>query len=161
MVVTDEQKSQSVVVRVGWTRYMSWMGWVKHLRTVSFWGAGLADLVTSDAQGRVLTLKLYRTADGRLLVHSEKIHLGPEGNPRWIRYTLEEVTSADLDIGGKYEGLGWEAKFIPPLSLDEGLALSALQPDGEPAVGEQMPAVEKQPRPRQDWESRPGAEGSL
>ena len=71
----------------------------------------------TDARG--VTETLYRTADGRLVVHIEDWSRW-QGEP--TTYTLVEVTEEDLQVGGRFEALGQEAGFGRPLTLDEALA---------------------------------------
>ena len=70
---------------------------------------------------RGVTQTLYRTADGRLVVHVEE----------WSHFygqqtfeTLREVTEADLLPGGRFELPGMNSGFWTPLTLDEALAIS-------------------------------------
>lgn len=104
--MASEQGFRKIVAEIGWSRRVRGIGYEEHFRTVSFQGKVLADLVTKDAQGRVLLLELYRTVDGRLVVYRRMFKPGPEGYPSWARRTLEEITPADLNTGGKYDELG-------------------------------------------------------
>jgi len=62
---------------------------------------------------------LYRTEDGRLIVHVADWS-------QWVNepnyYLLFEVTESDLQVGGRFEALGHEAGFGRPLTLDEALS---------------------------------------
>lgn len=70
----------------------------------------------TDSRG--VTETLYRTEDGRLIVHvKDWSHW--QGEPSI--YSLHEVTEADLQPHGKYELLGAKAGFGRPLTLDEAL----------------------------------------
>lgn len=65
---------------------------------------------------------LYRTADGRLIVHSADL-------PTWAtdrrgRWTLREIREADLRPGGRFQALGARCGYGRPLTLDEALAQS-------------------------------------
>ncbi len=71
----------------------------------------------TDTRG--VTEKLYRTADGRLLVHSRDWSQW-RGEPNV--YTLREITEADLQPNGRYEALGREAGYGRPLTIDEALS---------------------------------------
>lgn len=71
----------------------------------------------TDTRG--VTQTLYRTEDGRLVVHVEDWSRW-QGEP--TTYTLLEVTEEDLGVGGRFEALGREAGFGRPLTLDEALA---------------------------------------
>lgn len=75
----------------------------------------------TDARGTDETL--YRTADGRLVVHVKHWSRW-QGEP--TTYRLYEVTEADLAPTGRFAQLGAEAGYGRPLSLDE-----ALEPDLE------------------------------
>ena len=95
-------------------------------RPVEFVGEKLAtrtEYGTSDRTGgltdtRGTSWTLYRTQDGRLVVHIEDwSHWQGEPNT----YTLVEVTEADLQPNGHFEDLGREAGFGRPLTLDEAL----------------------------------------
>lgn len=71
----------------------------------------------TDTRGVAETL--YRTSDGRLVVHIEDWSHW-QGEP--TTYTLQEV--AEEDLAGPqalYEGLGIEAGLSRPLTLDEAL----------------------------------------
>ena len=68
---------------------------------------------------RGTTQTLYRTADGRLVVHvREWSHW--QGEPDV--YTLREVTAEDLSVNGRFEALGREAGMGHALTLDEALS---------------------------------------
>lgn len=69
---------------------------------------------------RGVTETLYRTGDGRLVVHVEEWSRW-QGEPDY--YTLVGVTEEDLGINGHFEALGREAGFGRPLTLDEALTL--------------------------------------
>jgi YD repeat-containing protein len=84
------------------------------------YGAGRIGGIT-DTRG--VTETLYRTDDGRLIVHVDK----------WSRWrgepnteTLHVVTEEDLQPGGRFEFLGVEAGMGRPLTLDEALGLTML-----------------------------------
>jgi hypothetical protein len=71
----------------------------------------------TDTRG--VTETLYRTEDGRLIVHVDD----------WSRWrgepsveTLHEVTEADLQPGGRFEDLGAEAGYGRALTLDEAVS---------------------------------------
>lgn len=70
----------------------------------------------TDTRG--VTETLYRTADGRLIVHVDD----------WSRWkgepsteSLHEVTEEDLGQGGRFEQLGFEAGYHETLTLDQAL----------------------------------------
>lgn len=71
----------------------------------------------TDTRG--VTETLYRTSDGRLVVHIDNWSRW-QGEPSTER--LFEVTEADLSVGGKFERLGRECGFGRPLTLDEALS---------------------------------------
>ncbi|HIQ01889.1 MAG TPA: hypothetical protein EYH30_07135 [Anaerolineales bacterium] len=71
----------------------------------------------TDTRG--VTETLYRTEDGRLIIHVEDWRRR-QGEP--TTYSLFEVTEKDLGIGGRFEALGREAGFGRPLTIDEALA---------------------------------------
>lgn len=95
-------------------------------REVQFVGEELATRTEyghSDKGGitdtRGVTETLYRTEDGRLIVHvKDWSHWRGEPN----HYSLHEITEADLQPGGQYDGLGTEAGFGRPLTLEEALS---------------------------------------
>lgn len=71
----------------------------------------------TDTRG--VTETLYRTDDGRLIVHvKDWSHW--QGEPS--TYSLVEISEADLQPGGRFEDLGAEAGFGRPLTLDEALS---------------------------------------
>ena len=70
----------------------------------------------TDTRG--VTETLYKTADGRFVVHIEDWSRW-QGEPS--TYRLLEVSEADLGVGGNFEALGREAGLGRPLSLDEAL----------------------------------------
>lgn len=105
-------------------------------RPVEFEGENLAeyhepgigrDGIPTDTRGTVETL--YRTADGRLVVH---VH-------DWSRWqgepdveTLHAITEADLSGNGRFEALGHVAGYGRPLTLEEALTpLDRLEYDEE------------------------------
>jgi len=72
----------------------------------------------TDTRGTIQTL--YKTSDGRLIVHVEEwSHWQGEPNV----YTLQEVNEADLTGDGAFALLGQEAggEFGRPLTLDEAI----------------------------------------
>jgi len=70
----------------------------------------------TDTRGVIQTL--YRTSDGRWVIHVEDWS-------RWVGEptvsTLHEVTLDDLGPNGRFEMLGREAGLSRPLTLDEAL----------------------------------------
>jgi hypothetical protein len=70
----------------------------------------------TDTRG--VTNTLYRTADGRLIVH-RKDWSRWQGEP--TQESLIEITEADLSYNGEFEALGFEAGFNEPLTLDQAL----------------------------------------
>jgi hypothetical protein len=71
----------------------------------------------TDTRG--VTQTLYKTTDGRLLVHVDN----------WSRWqgepsieALHQVEEKDLEIGGRFEALGIEAGYARPLTVDEALS---------------------------------------
>lgn len=94
-------------------------------RKVEFEGEELATLTLYDRNedGRLTDLRgvkeaLYRTDDGRLIVHSEDWSKWA-GEP--TEYELIEVTEGDLQPGGRFDRLGEQAGFGRSLTLDEAL----------------------------------------
>ncbi len=78
----------------------------------------------TDTRGTTETL--YRTADGRLVVHVKD----------WSRWrgeptveSLQAVTEKDLQPGGQREDLGAACGFGRPLTLDEALARGKTWPE--------------------------------
>ena len=95
-------------------------------RVVEFSGEELGSLTEYDYDAgkecltdtRGATETLYRTEDGRLIVHTSD----------WSRWQsepsterLHEIQDSDLQTGGQFELLGLECGFGKPLSLDEAL----------------------------------------
>jgi len=109
-----------ITVQIGYeTHYSS--GTVDGRSPVEFEGKKLAHRrIPFDNKGNRGQVKtLYRTEDGRYLVHIKTwSQWQNEGND----YTLVEATPEDLDAGGKFEYLGREANLARPLTLDEALA---------------------------------------
>mgnify|MGYP000940831319 CR=1 FL=1 len=96
-------------------------------RAVEFIGEEVGHLTTygydskrgalTDTRGTTETL--YRTEDGRLVVHVKDWSQW-QGEP--TTESLRAVTEADLSIGGKFEALGADCGFGRPLTLDEAIA---------------------------------------
>jgi len=90
------------------------------------YGSGRDGGIT-DSRG--VTETLYKTNDGRLVVHvKDWSHW--QGEPD--TYTLHEATEADLSATGRWSALGAEAGMGRPLTLDE--AIKELH--GEPTEAE-------------------------
>jgi hypothetical protein len=70
----------------------------------------------TDTRG--VTQTLYKTEDGRLIVHVKDWSRW-QGEP--TTYHLQEVSEADLGVGGDFEALGQECGFGRPLTLEEAL----------------------------------------
>jgi len=70
----------------------------------------------SDTRGIKETL--YKSVDGRLIVHVEDWSRW-QGEP--TTYSLHEIAEADLQVGGRFEALGFDAGYGRPLTLDEAL----------------------------------------
>lgn len=71
----------------------------------------------TDSRG--VTETLYRTADGRLIVHiKDWSHWQNEPNI----YALREITEAALQPGGEFDDLGAEAGYGRALTIDEALS---------------------------------------
>lgn len=85
------------------------------LASWTLYGSGRDGNLT-DTRG--VTETLYRTDDGRLVVHVEDWSQW-RGEP--TTESLHEVTEADLEPGGEFEQLGREAGFGRPLT-DEAVA---------------------------------------
>lgn len=98
------------------------------LRPVVFTGEKLGSYsrFTGNNDSRGITETLYRTEDGRLVVH-KKIWSRWQGEP--TIYRLREVSEEDLSVGGEFEMLGRECGYGRPLTLDE--ALQANESTGE------------------------------
>ena len=71
----------------------------------------------TDTRGMIE--RLYRTEDGRLIVHVENWSRW-QGEPN--TYDLHQVEEADLGPSGWYWQLGQEAGFGRPLTLEEALS---------------------------------------
>jgi hypothetical protein len=69
---------------------------------------------------RGVTETLYKTDDGRLVVHVENWSRW-QGEPN--HYSLVEVAEDDLTVGGRFEALGRKAGMGRSLTLAEALAL--------------------------------------
>lgn len=80
------------------------------------YGLGRGGAIT-DTRG--VTETLYRTEDGRLIVHVDAWSRW-QGEP--TTETLHEVEEADLRAGGCFEQLGFSAGYQDALMLDEALA---------------------------------------
>ena len=79
---------------------------------------GYSDRTGKPTDTRGITETLYRAADGRLLVYTEDWSCwAGEGND----YALVVATPEDLGPTGPFAGLGHEAGFGRPLTLDEVL----------------------------------------
>jgi hypothetical protein len=89
-------------------------------RKVGFNGQSLGRRVIyeDDRGNRGFTETLYRTDDGRLVVHVKDWSRW-QGEPSVAR--LVQVTPADLDSGGPFELLGAECGLCRPLTLEEAL----------------------------------------
>lgn len=70
----------------------------------------------TDTRGTIEAL--YRTEDGRLLVHVNAWSKW-QGEPDVL--SLHQVTEADLQLDGQFELLGAECGFGRPLTLEEAL----------------------------------------
>jgi len=81
------------------------------------YGAGREGVGITDTRG--VTETLYKTADGRLVVHVDD----------WSRWqgepsteSLHQATEADLGPGGRFEALGAKSGFGRALTIDEALS---------------------------------------
>ena len=113
-------------------------------RTVEFIGEELGtysepgegrDGGITDTRGRVETL--YRTNDGRLVVHVEDWS-------HWVgeptTCNLQVVSEADLGPAGRFAFLGAEAGLGRPLTLDEALTVDTWE---EEPTADELDAYEK------------------
>ena len=98
-------------------------------REVAFDGEKVGSITTYgyDTRGnltdtRGTTETLYRTADGRLVVHVDDWSRW-QGEPN--TESLHQVTEDDLRPGGRFEDLGAACGYGRPLTLDEALARMA------------------------------------
>ncbi|MFZ5915530.1 MAG: hypothetical protein ACOYZ7_01175 [Chloroflexota bacterium] len=80
------------------------------------YGKGRDGVGITDTRG--VTETLYKTADGRLVVHVDDWSRW-QGEP--TTESLHQVTEADLSIDGRFELLGKEDGLGRPLTLDEAL----------------------------------------
>jgi len=94
-------------------------------RLVEFTGEELAThkQFGTDERGNItdtrgVTQTLYKTDDGRLIVHQDVWSLW-QGEPSIE--TLHEADRADFEPGGRFEGLASEAGYQRALTLDEAL----------------------------------------
>ena len=102
-------------------------------RTVEFFGEEVGHLTTygydskrgalTDTRGTTETL--YRTEDGRLVVHVKDWSQW-QGEPNIE--SLHQITEADFEPGARYEALGAACGFGRPLTLDEALTLREESP---------------------------------
>lgn len=81
------------------------------------YGTGHEGVTITDSRGRTETL--YRTEDGRLVVHIKDWSRW-QGEP--TTYSLRQVTQDDLGPTGDFAELGAEAGMGRPMTLDEALA---------------------------------------
>ena len=82
------------------------------LRLVEFVGEQLATRTVDVGNYESRTETLYKTDDGRFVVHVEDR----------VSFVLQEVTEMDLvGLNGRFEDLGREAGLWRPLTLDEAL----------------------------------------
>jgi hypothetical protein len=79
---------------------------------------GYSDRTGSITDTRGVTETLFRTADGRLIVHVKDWSRW-QGEPTVC--SLHEVAEDDLQVEGRFEALGREAGFGRPLTLGEAL----------------------------------------
>jgi hypothetical protein len=84
----------------------------------------------TDTRG--VTETLYKTDDGRLIVHVEAWSHW-QGEPTTEQ--LHEVSEADLQAGGRFEALGFEAGFQDALTLDQALERLHGEPSEEALFG--------------------------
>jgi hypothetical protein len=121
---SDEMKTQTICVG---SRTTLDTGEVQDLtRPVEFIGEKLASrtkysyssLMDSPTNARGVTETLYKTEDGRLVVHVKKWSRSP-GEP--TEHGLCKVTEEDLGVNGRFEALGRKAGYGRPLTLDEAL----------------------------------------
>ena len=115
---------ETVKLNIGTIQSLSSGGVQDLTRVVEFEAEKLAKYSEfGDQDGRPTDTRgtretLYRTADGRLIVHVEDwSHWA--GEP--TTYSLHEATEADLGPNGKFESLGLEAGMGRPLTLEEAL----------------------------------------
>ena len=119
---------EKVTVQVGSLSVLSNGATQDTRRPVEFVGERLAERTEygsgdhglTDTRG--VTETLYKTEDGRYVVHVEDWSRW-QGEPD--TYHLHVATPEDLGPGGRYEALGREAGLGRPLTLDEAL-------EGEP-----------------------------
>ena len=100
------------------TREVEFAG--EELAEHTLYGRGRNGGIT-DSRG--VTETLYKTEDGRLVVHVKEWSQW-QGEPNI--YSLVEVTEADLGPNGRFEALGAEAGLGRPLTLDEALNARAI-----------------------------------
>lgn len=104
-------------------------------RPVSFSGEKLGQRVSfgihngcvSDVCG--VTETLYRTSDGRLMVHIHNWSRWP-GEPESIE-TVCEVTEEDLDPDGEFQYLGWMCDFGRWATVDPTTVLAIYENEDE------------------------------
>lgn len=88
------------------------------------YGTGRDGVSITDTRGRTETL--YRTDDGRLVVHIKDWSRW-QGEPS--TYSLRQVTEDDLGPTGDLAELGAEAGMGRPMTLDEALGESETEPE--------------------------------
>ena len=84
----------------------------------------------TDTRG--VTETLYKTEDDRLIVHVDDWSRW-QGEPSTEQ--IHEVTEADLQAGGRFERLGFEAGYGRALTLDEALDSLHSPPSEEQMFG--------------------------
>lgn len=97
------------------TREVEFVG--EQLGEIEIFGINERNGLPTDTRG--VTYRLYRTEDGRLLVH---IFDWSKWQGEGSTWALVEVTDADLGPDGKYWQLGKESGFGRPLTLDEAMS---------------------------------------
>lgn len=115
---------ETIKLEIGSIRsFSNGAGQQSSLRPVEFQGEKLAyhSFYTGDDDIRGVNQTLYKTPEGRLIVHIKD----------WSRYqgetdtySLVEITSPEEELGpeGEFWQLGQEAGYGRPLTLDEALA---------------------------------------
>lgn len=88
---------------------------------IRFWGRMLGTYEEYVRGGVRCTVSLYQQVRGRLILHT----LEDDTVAMRARAWIELVKPADIDAGGKYQRVGWALGLARPLTVKEGVEMSA------------------------------------
>lgn len=108
-----------ISVSVGKTRINQSGHYTDNTHRVEFVGEEIGRLESPKSGTNGIDQVLYRTADGRLVVHE---YSWTKWQPGSDLYKLHQVERDDLEPGGQFEELGRESYFRRAMSFDEALA---------------------------------------